>query len=179
MVVVSRHIDIDAPVARVFAFMADPAARAALNPDTTPIRIELEDGLPLHAGSVAHFRLQADNHIVDFRARVRRFERDQLIESVSDSAIPVEVRIETTDAGGGTRLVQTERFEPTDEMLADTTESALPRPIQLMLTPLLALIEPDYARRLRRRQEELLEDRLGRRLESWLEAIKRSLENGA
>ena len=54
MVVVSRSIQIQAPVARVFALMADPAAKAALHPLVQPIRVEIEDHGPLRpAASVA------------------------------------------------------------------------------------------------------------------------------
>ena len=85
MVVVSRHIHIDAPVDRVFALMANPAARAALNPFVTPIRVETEDNQPLHVGSVCHLRLQTGNRIVDYRTHVREFEPNRCIVSVSDS----------------------------------------------------------------------------------------------
>ena len=40
---VSRNIHIAAPVERVFALMCDPAARTRLNPQATPLRVEIEN----------------------------------------------------------------------------------------------------------------------------------------
>ena len=176
MVVVSRHIHIHAPVDRVFALMANPAARAALNPFVTPIRVETEDQQPLHLGSVCHFRLQTGGPIVDYRTRVHTFEPNRCIVSVSDSAVPFEIRIETRPEGDGARLTQMESFEPNEEMLSETAESETERWLMRVLVPLMAFIDTDYALRVRRRQEELLEQHLAANLERWLEAIKQHLE---
>ena len=176
MVVVSRRIHIAAPVECVFALMADPLARAALNPFVTPIRVETEDSRPLHVGSICHFRLQTGNCIVDYRTRVYEFELNRGITSVSDSAVPFEIRLETQPEGGGTRLTQTESFEPNAAMLSEVVESERGRRLLRLLAPLMAFIDSDYALRVRRRQEELLEQRLGANLERWLEAIRAHLE---
>lgn len=176
MVVVSRHIHINAPVDRVFSLMANPAARAALNPFVTPLRAETEDHQPLHLGSVCHFRLQTGNRIVDYRTRVREFEPDRRIVSVSDSAVPFEIRVETDPEGSGTRLTQVESFEPSQEMLRELGKSERGRWLMQMLAPLIAFIDTDYALRVRRRQEELLEQQLATNLERWLEAIRIHLE---
>ena len=176
MVVVSRHIHIDAPVDRVFALMANPAARAALNPFVTPIRVETEDNQPLHVGSVCHLRLQTGNRIVDYRTHVREFEPNRCIVSVSDSAVPFEIRLETRPEGNGARLTQTESFEPSEEILSELAEGEIERWLMRVLVPLMAFIDTDYVLRVRRRQEELLEQRLGVNLERWLEAIRAHLE---
>lgn len=176
MVVVSRHVHIDAPVERVFALMADPAARARLNPVTQPIRVEVEDGGPLRAGSTIHFRMQTSNRIVDYRTRVREFEQNRLIVSLSETAVPFEIRIETAPEDSGARLTQTESFEPSDEMLGGLAEGETERWLMRVLVPLMAFIDTDYALRMRRRQEELLEQRLAANLERWLEAIRTHLE---
>jgi len=108
MLTVSRSIHIDAPVERVFALMADPLARSRLHPDAEPIRVEIEGGGPLRAGGVVHFRLQIGNRIADYRTRVRELDPARRIVSLSDSAVPFEVRIETEPEDRGTRLTQTE-----------------------------------------------------------------------
>ncbi len=176
MVVVSRSVHIQAPVDRVFALMADPAARAALNPFVTPIRVETEDNQPLHVGSICHFRLQTGHRIVDYRTRVFEFEPNRCIASVSDSTVPFEIRLETRPEGGGTRLTQTETFEPTDEML----EQALPESdtnATLRLAYRVALfVDLEWARRFRRQQEEALTRRLETNMDRWLEAIRAHLE---
>lgn len=177
MVIVSRSVRIDAPVERVFALMADPAARSRLNPVSRPIRAEIEDGGPLHAGSVCHFRMQVGNRIVDYHTRVQEFEQNRLIVSVSDTHIPFEIRIETTPADGGTLLTQTERFEPNDEMLRETLPDNLDTTVLRFAYGIALMLDAEWARRLRRQQEEVLEGVLGARLEQWLAAIKQALES--
>ncbi|MBI3571466.1 MAG: SRPBCC family protein [Gammaproteobacteria bacterium] len=176
MVVVSHHIHIDTPVDRVFALMVNPAARAALNPFVTPIRIETEDHQPLHLGSVCHFRLQTGDRIVNYRTRVHEFEPNRCIVSVSDSAVAFEIRIETHPESNGTRLTHVESFEPSQEMLSELGKSERGCWLMRVLAPLMAFIDTDYALRVRRRQEELLEQQLVANLERWLEAIRAHLE---
>jgi uncharacterized protein YndB with AHSA1/START domain len=176
MLVISRNIHIQAPVERVFALMADPAARSALAPQARPIRVEIEgDGL-LHAGSICHFRLQADNRVLDYRTRVREFLPNQRIALVSDSTVPFEIVLETRPQNGGTWLTHTERFEPEEEML----RLALPpTPVDAVMEEIcrwLPLLDPEYAARVRRGREEMLEQKLGENLEHWLDAIKQRLE---
>jgi len=176
MVVVTRSVRINAPVERVFALVADPAARSALSPTTRPIRVEIEGGGPLGPGSVCHFRLQSGNRILDYRTRVEEFEPLRCIVSVSDSAVPFRVRIETEPDAGGTRLTQTESFEPTDGQL----EAALPRnPFNRVLRlayRMLLWADLDSARRLREEQEKALARSLEPAMERWLSAIKARLE---
>lgn len=179
MVVVSRSIRIDASVERVFALMADPAARAALNPLAKPIRVEIENGLPLRLGSVCHYRLQAGNHIVDYRACITEFEPDRLIVSESEAEVPFNIRVEIVpDGRGGTWMRQVERFEPTDEMLRDAVP-ATKLNTALRLAYWLALyLDLDAARWLRARLEEALGEKLEGNLERWLDAIRAHLEKG-
>lgn len=176
MVVVSRSIHINAPVKRVFALAADPLARSRLNPGATPIRVEVEGGGPLRAGSRVHFRLQVGDHIADYHAEVREFVPNRRIVSLAHAHIPFEVSLETEPHEGGTLLTQTETFEPTEEML----ESELPEPgrraLLPLLRPVLLLLYPDYAARLRREEEARLAQRLGERLDRWLAAIRDALE---
>lgn len=179
MVVVSRSIQIQAPVARVFALMADPAAKAALNPLVEPIRVEIEDHGPLRLGSICRYRLQAGNRIIDYRGRVTAFAPERLIQSVTDSAVPFEIQVETAPADDGTVLTQTERFEATDTM----RERALPPSLWERVTEfghrVFVLTDLDTELRLRERQEQALADDLGDKLEQWLVAIKRHLETPA
>ncbi len=177
MVVVSRSIHIDAPVERVFGLMADPAARAALNPFATPIRVDIENGAPLHLGSVCHYRLQTSDRIVDYRSRIVEFEPDRLIVSESESDVPFTIRVETLpDGRGGAWMRQVERFEPTDEMLRDAVP-ANTYSRALRLAYWLALyLDLDAARWLRGRLEETLSQQLGANLDHWLEAIRAHLE---
>jgi uncharacterized protein YndB with AHSA1/START domain len=176
MVVVTRSVHIAAPVERVFALMADPAARSRLSPHARPIRVEIEDGGPLRLGSVCHFRLELGGRIVDYRTRVREFEPNRLIVSVSDTAIPFETRIETVPEEGGTRLTQTERFEPDDETLRAQLPDDLDGKLLRLAYAVALLLDAEWARRLRRQQEEMIEAALGARLERWLAAIKEALE---
>ncbi len=176
MIVVKRSVRINSPVERVFALVADPAARSALSPTTQPIRVEVEGGGPLGPGSVCHFRLQSGNRILDYRTRVEEFEPQRRIVSVSDSAVPFRVRIDTEPDGGGTRLTQTESFEPTDAQL----EAALPRnPLNQVLRlayRMMLWADFDSARRLREEQEQALTRTLEPAMERWLSAIKARLE---
>jgi uncharacterized protein YndB with AHSA1/START domain len=176
MVVVSRSIHIDAPVARVFALATDPAARSALNPGAVPIRVEAEDGGPVRVGTVWHFRLQLENRIVDYRTRVLAFEANRRIVSLSDSGVPFEVTLETVPEDGGTRLTQTERFEAPESAL----RTALPQTAETAVLDLayrLALfLDLEAAQRMRARREALLAELLGAKLDRWLAAIRDHLE---
>lgn len=173
--IVSRSIHIDAPIERVFALVSDPLERARLNPDVEPIRIELENDPPLHVGSICHCRLHVGRRIVDYRTRVREFIPNRRIASISDSAIPIDLVIDTVEEDGGTRLTQTEEFEPTDDMLLESAPDDGPLRRLEWLLPFLDL---DYARRVRCRREELLREQLENRLAEWLAAIKQRLERG-
>lgn len=177
MVVVSRSIHIAAPVERVFALMADPAARAALNPFAKPIRVEIENGAPLHVGSVCHYRLQMGSRIVDYRSRVTELEPGRLIVSESEAEVPFSIRVEIVpDGQGGAWMRQVERFEPTDEMLRDAVP-ATKLNLAFRLGYVFALtLDLDAARWLRARLEEALAQMLNGNLERWLEAIRAHLE---
>ena len=179
MVVVSGSIHIDAPVARVFALMCDPAARSRLHPDVTPIQVEIEGGGLMAVGRNCHFRLRMEGRVVDYRTRVTEFEPNRLLLTVSDSAVPFETRIETWPENNGTRLTQTEQFEATDEMLIGTAESEPSRSFLSWLEPMLPLVDVDYARSVRKRQELALSRKLEEKLGRWLMAVKRELESPA
>ncbi len=177
MVVVSRSIRVDAPVEQVFALMADPAARAALNPLATPIRVEVEDGAPLHVGSICHYRLQAGQHIVDYRSCIAEFEPNRLIVSESEAEVPFSIRVEIVpDGRGGAWMRQVERFEPTDEMLRDAVPATTLNTALRLAYWLALYLDLDAARWLRARLEEALAQKLGGNLERWLEAIRAHLE---
>jgi uncharacterized protein YndB with AHSA1/START domain len=179
MVVVSRSVHIAAPVERVFGFITDPAARSQLHPEARPIRVEVEGGGPLRANARTHFRLQLGHRIVDYHTQVREFVPNRRIVSVSDSAVPFQITLETIPENHGTRLTQTEEFEPTDEMLVQTLPRSLLRRIFGILEPVLPLFDADYAQRIRGEQEELLARQLEPKLQRWLEAIRQRLETGA
>jgi uncharacterized protein YndB with AHSA1/START domain len=176
MVVVSRSIHIDAPVARVFALATDPAARSALNPGAIPIRVEAEDGGPVRVGTVWHFRLQIDNRIVDYRARVLELDPNRRIVSRSDSAVPFEVTLETAPEGGGTRLTQTERFEASEDTLRSALLRSAENAILDLAYRLALLLDLEAAQRMRARREALLAEQLGAMLDRWLAAIRDHLE---
>ncbi len=176
MVVVSRSIHIDAPIERVFALMADPAMRARLNPGETPLSVEIETGIPLRQGSICHYRLQHGDRILDYRMRVHEFVSNQRIRSVSDSAVPFEVRIETVPEGAGTRLTQTESFEPSDAMLREALPDEVSSNTVRLAQRFFLWIDPEAALTLRRRQEEQLTKILEPRMDQWLAAIKDYLE---
>lgn len=178
MITVSRNIFVEAPVEHVFALMADPAARSALSPHAKPIQVEIEGGESLRVGSVCHFRLQMDNRIVDYRTRIREFLPNRLIVSVSDTAVPFQIRLETRAEGNGTRLTHTEQFEPTDEMLRQALPPTVTNAVMEKIYWVLPFLDPDYAARVRSDREEALANRLEGNLERWLAAIKRRLESG-
>jgi len=178
MITVSRNVFIEAPVERVFALMADPVARSALSPHAKPIQVEIEGGESLHVGSVCHFRLQLENRIVDYHTRVREFSRNRLIVSVSDTAVPFQIRLETRPEGDGTRLTHTEQFEPTEEMLHQALPPTLANMLLEKIYWLLPFLDMEYAARIQSEREEALANRLEGNLERWLAAIKRHLESG-
>lgn len=176
MVVVSCSIHVDAPVEHVFALMADPALRASLNPGETPLAVEIETGAPLRLGSVCHYRLQHGSRILDYRMRVHEFVPNRRIASTSDSAVPFEVRIETAPEDEGTRLTQTESFEPSDAMLGEALPDKTSSNIVRFAQRFFLWIDADAALALRRRQEEQLTKILEPRMEKWLASVKRYLE---
>jgi uncharacterized protein YndB with AHSA1/START domain len=176
MVVVTRSIRINAPVERVFALVADPAARSALSPAAQPIRVEIEGGKPLGPGSICHFRLRSGNRILDYRTRVETFEPLRRILSVSDSATPFRVCIETEPDAGGTRLTQTESFEPTDAQLEQALSRSLLHQALRLAYRMLLWADTDSARRLRDEQEKALARALEPDMDRWLSAIKTHLE---
>jgi hypothetical protein len=178
MIVVSRSVHINAPVARIFALMANPLARARLNPHNELIGAEIEGGGALKLGSVCRFRLRADGHILDYRTVVCEYEPNRLIVSLSDSAIPFEVRIETEPANGGVRLTQTETFGPSDEMLRQALPDNNSNAILRAALSIYMFLDADAALKLRQRQEGMLTKILEKRMDAWLGSIKKHLETG-
>jgi uncharacterized protein YndB with AHSA1/START domain len=177
MLVVSRNIHIQAPVERVFALVADPVARSALAPHARPLRVEIDGGGPLlRAGSVCHFRLRMNDRILDYRMRVREFAPNQRIVSISDSEVPFELTLETAADRDGTRLTQTERFEPTEEMLSQAPRQTPSRAAMEKIYQWLPFVDPEYATRVHRGREQMLAQQLEGNMEQWLTAIKRHLE---
>jgi len=177
MVVVSRSIHIRAPVERVFALMADPAARAALNPFATPIRVEVEDGAPLHLGSICHYRLHVGDRIVDYRSRVIGYQPHRLIVSESESAVPFTIQVEILpDGRGGAWMRQVERFEPSEEMLRSAIPPSAFNAALRLAYGLALYLDLDAARGLRSRLEDVLGQTLSANLARWLDAIRTHLE---
>lgn len=177
MIVVSRSIHIGAPIERVFALMADPVARSALSPHARPLAVGIEGGGPLRAGSVCHFRLQMNDRILDYRMHVREFVPNQRIVSISDSEVPFELILETTADRDGTRLTQTERFEPTEEMLSQALPQTPSNAAMEKIYQWLPFLDPEYATRVYRGREQMLAQQLEGNMEQWLTAIKRHLES--
>ena len=176
MVVVSRSVFIEAPVERVFTFMADPGARTRLNPQVSAGSAEIEGGGPLHAGSICHFRLFVRGRPVEYRSQVQELEPLRRIVSLAEAAVPFEVCIETAPEASGTRLTQTERFEPTDAMLDDAIPDADSNAVVKLAQRLYLFFDTDKALELRQRQERFLAERLGAGMDKWLTAIKHHLE---
>lgn len=176
MVVVSHSIRIRAPVERVFALVSDPAARSELSPNLRSLRAEIEGGGPLKAGSVCHFRQQAGDRILDYHTRVLEFEPPWRVVSVSDSAVPFTVRIETAPDPAGTHLTQTETFEPTEAMIEQALPNTATNLAMRLAYRIMLLLDLDSARRLREQQEEVLARTLEPNMERWLTAIKTRLE---
>lgn len=176
MIVVSRSIHVDAPVEQVFALMADPAQRTRLNPLVSDPFAEVEGGGPLEVGASCHFRFRMRGQPVEYRAQVREYEPPRRIVSLADAAVPFEVCIETAPEGDGTRLTQTERFEPTDAMLDDAVPDAADGAVIKLAQRLYLFFDTDKALELREQQERLLAQRLETNMEKWLTVIKRHLE---
>jgi len=176
MLVVSRNIHIQAPVERVFALVADPVARSALAPHARPLRVEIDDGGPLRAGSVCHFRVQMNGRVLNYRTRVREFVPNRRIVSISDSEVPFEIALETTADRDGTRLTQTERFEPTEAMLQQALRQTPSSAAMEQIYQWLPFLDPEYATRVHRGREQMLAQQLEGNMEQWLTAIKRHLE---
>lgn len=174
---VSRSIHIAAPVDRVFALVTDFAARARLNPAVTPLQVEIESGDGLRAGAVCYFRLQAGGRTLDYRIRIVEFIPNRRVVSLSDTAVPFEVTLETEAEGDGTRLTHSERFEPSEAMLEMAPPTSGARFLK-WLDGLLPFLDIDAAQQLHAQREQLLEEKLGGNLERWLAAIRTELETG-
>jgi uncharacterized protein YndB with AHSA1/START domain len=177
MITVSRNVFIEAPVERVFALMADPAARSALSPHAQPLQVEIEGDKSMRQGSVCHFRLKMGDRIADYRTRVCEFSPNQLISTISDTPVPFQIRVETRPEGHGTRLLQTEQFEPTEDMLSQALPATLMNLVMEKIYWLLPFLDPEFAARARRDREDMLERQLGEKLEHWLVAIRQHLES--
>ena len=176
MITLSRSVLVDAPIERVFALIADARARAALSPHTKVVRVDVEGGGTLRAGSVCRFVLKRGAQKIEYRMRVTEFKTNERIVSVAETTVPFTVRIETRAEGGGTRLTQTESFEPTEGMLRDALSESESRSLMRVVSRMLLWMDSDAALRLRARQEEQLRELLERRLDDWLRAIKVALE---
>lgn len=176
MIVVSQTVYVEAPVERVFALMADPAERSRLNPTATPLVAEVEGGESLRVGSVCHYRLQTGGQIVDYRTRVREFEPPHRIVSVSETAVPFEVKVELARAATGTLLTQTETFEPSEAMLRDALPDRNQNGVVQLAYRLYLWLDTDAALGMRDRQLQLLKERLEANMRRWLEAIKGHFE---
>lgn len=176
MIVVSQTVYVEAPVERVFALMADPAARSRLNPNAEALIAEVEGGGPLAAGSVCHYRLRTAAGIVDYRTRVREFEPPRRIAAVSETEVPFEVKVELAPAATGTFLTQTETFEPSEAMLRDALADRQSNGIVQLAYRLYLWLDTDAALELRQRQEQLLKERLEENMRRWLECIKAHFE---
>jgi carbon monoxide dehydrogenase subunit G len=174
--IISRSIHIAAPVDRVFALITDFEARARLNPGITPIQVELESGKILQVGTICHFRMKIDGRIVDYRTRITEFVPGRRAVSVSDTAVPFELTLETEPENGGTRLTHSERFDPTDVMLLEAAPPGGTSRFLQLLDRMLPFLDLDMAGRLHAEREEVLRDKLEGNLDRWLAAIRRHLE---
>ena len=179
MVVVTRSIHIDAPIERVFSLMTNPADRAALNPRQQTLSAEIETDGPLRVGSVCHFRMQSGQRILDYRTRVEEFVPNRRIVSVSDSTVPFRIEVATEPQADGTRLTQTESFEPSDAMLREALPDEMLGGLVRTVQRLFMFLDPEGALRLHQRQEERLARLLEGHMEEWLTAIKHHLEGAA
>ena len=174
--IVSGSIHIDAPVEQVFRLVTNFAARARLNPAVIPIAVEIEGDGPLRPGAVCHFRLQAGQRIVDYRARITEFEANQRVVSVSDTAVPIEVVLETKPEDRGTRFTHSERFEPTEAMLMEAAPPDATQRFTAWLDGFMPFLDLDAAKHLHAQREALLRKKLEGNLDSWLVAIHQHLE---
>jgi uncharacterized protein YndB with AHSA1/START domain len=175
---ISRGMHIDAPIEQVFQLVIDPTTRAELNPEATPLRVDVEDAAaPLRVGSICHYRLHMGGRIIDYHMRVTEFEPDRRLVSVSeDTSVPFEVAIELWPEADGTLLVQAERFEPSVEML----DAAFPRADDALpgyVEQALLFVDEDAVLELRQHQEKALQAALEDKLEHWLSAIKTRVEH--
>lgn len=177
MVTVQRSIHIDVPVERVFELMADPAAKAGLNPLMKPITVEVEDGQRLRLGSRCHYRMQFGHNILDYHDEITGFEEGRLIESRTDSEPPVSIRTETVAEDHGTRLIQVETFAASDAMLAGIKARGFLAQLFQLGQQIAVWIDSDAMERCRSQREALLAEDLCEHLDRWLHSIKQHLES--
>ena len=179
MITIRRSVHINAPVEQVFALIADPAAKSALNPTTSPIRVEVENGSHLKQGSHCHYRLQFKDMIIDYSADITAFEQNHLIESRTDSDPPVQVTEEIMAESDGTRLIQTETFQANEAILESFTPDTLKNRVLVIAYRLAMWLDNEVAQRYQSLQSHLLEEKLGADLDRWLSNIKYHLEHSS
>jgi hypothetical protein len=174
--IVSRRIDIRAPIGKVFALMCDPARRARLNPGITPIAVEFEGNGPVAAGTVCHFRLQTAAGIADYRSRVLTLVPGRQIVWCTDTAVPVEITLTVEQHPGYCRFTHAEAFEPSEAMLGTASPKGSRGRFLRWVAGLLPFLDLDAAERLQTQREQALAAKLGEGLERWLDAIRAELE---
>lgn len=172
---ITQAVHIDAPVEHVFALMADPRARAELNPNIKPLHIDIEGGQPLRQGSICRYRVQTDRQVVDFRSRIDVFEPNRRIVAVIETKVPIQVEILVEEEAGGTLLSHTERFDPNEAMLQTAATEEHNR-IMAFVFRVLMWFDLDIAQNMRMQRERKLKQQLEENLSRWLDAIKDHLE---
>ena len=176
---VAESVEIAVPPSAVFDLVADPLAKARLNPFVQVIRIERETPGPLREGSVTFLRLQKGRRIFEYRTRCHRLEPGRLLENQGELPTLARVRVEVEPSPGGARLTQREECEVTLEMLEGVPVSRRAERAWHALK-LLNLFLPGVAREaygvILRERADALRPGLKRELRAWLEAIQRHLE---
>jgi hypothetical protein len=175
---IAESIDIHASPPTVFALVSDPAAKLALNPFVTVIRVEREGA---GEGAVTFLRFQKGQRFVEYRSRCVAFVPDRLIESQAELPTLLRVLFQVDPIESGTRLTQHEECEVTPEMLehllASQREEGAWRAMKLIHLVLPILAREAYAMIFHDRVETARKT-MSVELYAWLEHIKRHLESG-
>ncbi len=177
---VSASVHVRAEPGDVFAVMSDLRRKTPLHPHIEVIRVELEGGEPIRAGSVFYHRLQQGRRIFEYRSRCLRCEPPRLFESRGETEPPFEVTVTVEPDAAGCRVTQEERLETPAELLdaLDPPPTDAPRFRDILRWLPLFPAGRTLVREVRALQRERVARRLTRELEIWLDAIRAHVEGG-
>lgn len=178
MLHLQSEIECDVPVAEVFRLLCDPARLTRLNPRVRLLNAAVISAGPLAIGSRLRYSLRNAAGVVSFGAEVTAFERERLIEVVSDTQPPFRVRQTLEPTLCGCQLRHEEWLTPDSVQLQVATAERPLLYLLRMLQDATGLFRPS-GEELEQTRCDTLRDEMQRALGVWLQNIKNHLETSA